>query len=588
MPLRPRSLTPLSIYFPLDPTREAERTYAPMKCRSLQFLLVVLLAVLALSTPSGAFAQSVAPTTVTISGTVIDEAGLPVPNVLFSLADTGTTITTTTTDANGAYSIMVFSGWSGTIKPVSPDSRAWLAPGFRIYSNIQADSASENYRSYAFAGQNLAQYYYDIQYKRDGKSIPINQIIVTSNSTPTASEYITVTTSSILLLNPGTEGKEALLIRKKPNYRNLPTPVIDLIYTPAGFNKLQSEATIRTLIVQGELTNLTTKNAFVADIITTSVVKVSMTLAGSVSMSPFDITPYRAATNILSYAPSLAPGQIQLAGVSLNALLTPRENYKSISASFKKYRRATDGADVFNRAGIGAEPSIFPDNPSDLINPPFTALDTVPPFYAHEVNSISVSGASIWCSDFNVKVGSVTVKGQAVSRGKGTIEPPLSGQNYNAFRGDMVITRDWIGNALKSSVLVTGGDIVSNGNTWFGGILSKFSAAALNIRSAGTQAVIGGNISQTNLVSGVLGDPSSRDIALIFATNSVQGFFTAGSRNDTDDPLGIVKAVSTSLTGSLDAMFIFMDPQQVVQGRTPRVTPATLSDIVFGNINPSY
>ena len=77
--------------------------------------------------------------TVSISGKVVDESGMGIPEVTLAGLLGGPVIT----DANGAYTAIVTRGWSGS---VTPQKTGYLFnPGVRVYSNLTGTQASQNY-----------------------------------------------------------------------------------------------------------------------------------------------------------------------------------------------------------------------------------------------------------------------------------------------------------------------------------------------------------------------------------------------------------------------------------------------------------
>ncbi len=75
-----------------------------------------------------------------IYGEIKTSAGIPLAGVTLVFSNGGGS---TTTDANGRYSLMVNAGWSGTATPAKANFS--FTPSNRSYSNVSADKSGENF-----------------------------------------------------------------------------------------------------------------------------------------------------------------------------------------------------------------------------------------------------------------------------------------------------------------------------------------------------------------------------------------------------------------------------------------------------------
>jgi len=75
-----------------------------------------------------------------IYGEIKTSAGIPLAGVTLVFSNGGGS---TTTDANGRYSLMVNAGWSGAVTPAKTNFS--FTPSNRSYSNVSADKGGENF-----------------------------------------------------------------------------------------------------------------------------------------------------------------------------------------------------------------------------------------------------------------------------------------------------------------------------------------------------------------------------------------------------------------------------------------------------------
>ncbi|MCX7044841.1 MAG: S8 family serine peptidase [Candidatus Sumerlaeota bacterium] len=283
-------------------------------------------------------------------GAAIDALPLPAPSIFihgavrFPSSAAATPVTVTITDVNGnvvatsqgigsgalayGFSIAAPNPLSGYLQASAP---GWgFLPFRRAYNALGSNPTGQDFDAQRIAAQTAdLTGVYDVLYRKDGKGKPATAF--------DGSQGILITGGSISIT--GGSDSDTLLIKINKATRKDPAqlanlPGIPLIQLNAGLARLSTEARIGRLSAKGALPRITATNASIGQIETTGGV-------GAIAMTDSPLSPVQAITAILAKDVTTKRASLKLAGVNLEALVTPTgQPFSLIQLESKKFKAA--------------------------------------------------------------------------------------------------------------------------------------------------------------------------------------------------------------------------------------------------------